>query len=334
MNTQNSISEIIDNPDLVTEAKTKTVATIKAWIFDLIALALIIAMFLLGLGAFGFAKITWQTILDTIISFVPFYLSLQLLNLDYYTKGVFKGKEADVYKAAISGYSELTSSLTGEQHDKMNDFCDEFNNKALIKLQTAILRRASISYELFAEGNADTLPLKQISKEELLTRYNKEVVKIIQKAKNVRVKGISPNVLLSNVLTQDSTDLGKSEKDLMKQRTTVNAIVSFLSVFVLCLISIKDIQQWGWIAAALVLFKMVYIFVASYMKYFTAYQDITVDVVNYLARKTDILKQFCAWYTKYQVVEVTSNIDAVDVIPLGVDQHDDGTFISEMIENC
>lgn len=296
----NSVNEIIDNPEIVTEAKTRVVSTIKMWIFDIIGFALIGAMFLLGLGAFKLIDLTWSALLDTFISFIPYYLSLQLLNMDYYTKGTFKGKESEVYKNSIAAYSEITNALTGEQHDTLNDFCEYYNNKALIKIQTAILRSVSISYELFAEGNEKTKPLRQLSKAELLSMYNKEVVKKIYKAKNVRIKGVSASILLSNVVSQDATNIGKSEKQLMKQRMGMNAVVSFVSVFLLCLIAIKDIQQWGWVAAAVVLFKMIYVFVAAYTKYFTAYQDITVDVVNYFARKTDILKQFNYWYSEHE----------------------------------
>lgn len=299
----NSVSEIIENPEIVSEAKTKAVSAIKMWLFDILGLALVVAMFLLGLGAFGFVELTWQSLLDTLISFIPYYLSLQLLNMDYYTKGTFKGKESEVYQHSITAYSEITSGLTGEQHDTMNDFCEEFNRKALISLQTAILRRVSISYKLFAEGDETTLPLNQLDKKQLRAKYNREVTKVIYKAKRAKIHGVSASILLSNVVSQDATNIGKSEKQLMKQRMGTNAVLSFVSVFLICLIAVKDFQEWGWVAAAVVLFKMVYVFIAAYMKYFTAYQDITVDVVNYLARKTDILKQFIYWYKQHNIVE-------------------------------
>ena len=292
------VNEVVDNPEIVSEAKKKTTNIVKNYIFDIIAVGLIIAMFLLGLGVLEKRDITWKTLLDIVISFVPFYLCMQVLNMNYYTKGVFKGKESEVYKNAMIAYSKIAGSLTGEQQDTIYEFCEYYNADALKRLQTSILKRAAISYELFINGDVDKGidALIGLTKEKLLTIYNKDQVKIIMKAKRAKVKGISANILLSNIQSSDSTDLGKTEKEMRNSRMTTTGILSFVSIFVLSLIGVKDIQEWGWLAAALVLFKMMYVFVKSYMQYFNAYNDITVGLVNHLARKSDILKQFDYWH--------------------------------------
>lgn len=303
------INDVIDNPEIITETKRKTANLVKNYVFDIIAVSLIIAMFLLGLGVLEKRDITLETLLDVVISFVPFYLCMQVLNINYYTKGVFKGKQSEVYKQAIKSYSDFAGNLTGKQQDTIYEFCEYYNNKALEQLRKSILKRAGISYESFINGNGEKkiAPLITLNKAQLLNSYNKEQVHIILKAKHAKIKGISANILLSNIQSSDNTDIGKTEKEMRDSRMTVTAVLSFASVFVLSLIGVKDIQEWGWLAAALVLFKMMYVFVKSYMQYFNAYNDITVGLVNHLARKSDILKQFIYWHDTNYKTESNTN---------------------------
>lgn len=286
------------DPQVVSDTKQKTANIIKNYIFDIIAVVLIAAMFLLGLGALEIVEVTWNTMLDVLISFVPFFVCMQILNVDYYTKGVFKGKSSDVYKQAIKAYSDIAGNLTGEQQDTIYEFCEYYNSKALSQLQTSILKRAAITYDLFINGTKEIKPLAGLTKQELSELYNKDQVKIIMKAKRAKIKGISANILLSNIQSADSTDIGKTEKEMRISRLTINGVLSFISIFALCLIGLKDIQEWGWLSAVLVLFKMVYVFAKSYTQYFNAFTDITVDLVNHLARKSDILKQFVYWHSE------------------------------------
>lgn len=285
-----------DGAEHVTEATLKTKNFIKSNIFDVLAALLIVSMFFLGLGALGLVDLTWRSLLDAIIGFVPFYVSMQLLNINYYTKGVFKGKSTELYTTAIDDYSSVANSLTGQQQDSIYEFCEYYNAKALEQLQTSILKRVSISYDLFVNGNKDVTPLILMTKKELLSHYNKDIVKVIMKAKRAHVKGISANILLSNVQSIDNTDIGKNEKEMRNTRLGIGAVVSFITMILLCLITLKDIQQWGWLIAAFVLFKMMFVLVRAYIEYFNAYTDITVGLVNHLARKSDILKQFIYWH--------------------------------------
>lgn len=294
---------IVDDPSVVSEVKNKVVTTIKNYVFDLVGIVIIIAMFLLGLGALQFNDVTWATLLDVVISFIPFYICMQVLNLNYYTKGVFKGKATEVYRNAMTAYSEIAGRLTGEQQDTIYEFCEYYNDNALRQLQTSILKRAAITYDLFAYGDDNTKALMTMTKQELSQLYNKDQVKLIIRAKNAHIKGISANILLSNIQSIDNTDIGKTEQEMRANRTVFNSVMSFASVLLLCLIELKDLQEWGWLNAALILFKMVYIFARSYIQYFTAYNDIIVNLVNHLARKSDILKQFEYWHSvKYSKI--------------------------------
>lgn len=293
----------MNKPEVVTDVKLKTLNMAKNKMFDIIGISIVLVMFFLGLGALKIIDFTAESLLNFIISFIPFYLATMLLNTNYYTKGSYKGKNSDIYRKSMDAYSDIVDSMTGDEQLKLNDFVDWYNADALKRLQTSILRRASISYERFAlvtktSDGKILQPLQTCSFEEIAALYNEYVAHIVTHAKQARVKKISTNILLSNVESIDPTDIGKGESQLRRTRLGVTGVMSFLSVIALSLIGFKDIMEWGWVAAFVTLFKMVYIFARSYQMYFKAYDDITVSVVNHIARKTDILKQFKSWYTE------------------------------------
>ena len=293
----------IEDPGVVDGTKRKVATMAKNKIFDLIGISIVLVMFFLGLGALKIIDFTAESLLNFIISFIPFYLATMVLNTNYYTKGSYKGKESEVYKNAMSAYSAIIDGLDGDQQLKLNDFVDWYNADALKRLQTSILKRGSISYERFAcvtknsEGKIQR-PLQTCSHDDIVAMYNEYVARIVEQAKHAHIKRISTNILLSNIQSVDPTDIGKGESQLRKTRLGITGVASFVSVVALSLIGFKDIMEWGWVAAFVTLFKMVYIFARSYQMYFHAYDDITVSVVNHIARKTDILKQFESWYNE------------------------------------
>ena len=293
----------VNNPEVITESREKLVTMAKNKIFDLIGISIVLVMFFVGLGALKLIDFTLDSLVNFVISFIPFYLASMLLNTNYYTKGSYKGKESKVYINAMKSYSEIIDGLNGDQQIKLNDFVEWYNNQSLIFLQTSILKRVSISYERFSaitydkDGN-ELLPLQTYSYKELLHMYNLYVAKHVERAKHAHVKKISTNILLSNVQSADPTNIGKGEGQLRRARLGGTGVMSFLSVIALSLIGFKDVMEWGWVAAFVTLFKMVYLFARSYQMYFHAYDDITISVVNHIARKTDILKQFQSWYNE------------------------------------
>ena len=126
----------IEDPGVVDSTKRKVTTMAKNKIFDLIGISIVLVMFFLGLGALKIIDFTAESLLNFIISFIPFYLATMLLNTNYYTKGSYKGKESEVYKNAMAAYSAIIDELDGDQQLKLNDFVDWYNADALKRLQT------------------------------------------------------------------------------------------------------------------------------------------------------------------------------------------------------
>lgn len=298
----------VNEPEVLTEIKIQGTSMVKNKMFDIIAFGIVGIMFFVGLGALKIIDFTLESYLNFIISFIPFYLSSMLLNSNYYTKGTYKGKESEKYLLAMQNYSDTVDELDGDMQCKLDDFVAWYNDNALKRVQTAILKSVAITYERFVNwvkiDDVKKKPLLQYTHEELVAEYGEQTAHVIRKAQHASIKGISVNALMGNFTSVDPTDIGKNAAQLRRERLGITGVMSFISVSAMTLIGFKDILEWGWVAAFVTLFKMIYIFARSYQMYFHAYDDITVSVVNHIARKTDILKQFKSWYNEnYSVSE-------------------------------
>lgn len=280
--------------ELNNNSKTLT-NKIKSHVFDVIALGLVAAIGLLNLGAIEIKDLTKEYI-NIVLEAIPFYIGSVALALNYYKKGVYAGKSSKSFNDIVSCYSAKVNTLVGKQIDKLNDFCSYYNKKALRLKQETILQNVAISFERFDCPTDGSKPLKIMSDEELIKEFGEVIAKAIIEAKNVKVKGINTNVLLGNNHVDDVTDLGKSEQEMLKTRSKEYSIVNFASILVMSMMGVKDILEWGWMGAFLLVFKMLYILCRSYMKYFEGYDDITVKLSNHMSRKIDILKEFDYWY--------------------------------------
>lgn len=274
---------------------------IKTHAFDVIAVGLVVAVGLLNLGAIELRNIG-EELIDILLEALPFYFGSVALAMNFYKKGVYAAKSDKTFIGTIKYYSEIVTKLTGRQIDALSTFCFDYNVKALRIKQEAILREVAISFERFDQPSKDSdghrlKPLKILSEKELRESHGDSIADAVIKAKNVKIKGLSVNNLLGNHNSDDITDIGKNEQEMLHDRSKEYSIVYLVSIIVMSLMGVKDILQWGWMGAFLMAFKMLYILCRSYMKYFEGFDDINVRLVNHISRKTDILKEFDYWYS-------------------------------------
>ena len=295
MNNVNDIAVDIsnNNKELLKAAKDRA--------FDLIGVGLIIAVGLISLGAITLRDITPTEIINMLLEAIPFYLASVTLSVNYYKKGVYSAKESDTFINCVKLYSHKVNKLTGKMLDIIGDFCEEYNRKALRHAQEAVLRCVAVSYERYndvtydKDGN-ELIPLRQLSRKDIVKLYNTRVADCVENANAVTVKGLNPNILLSNNSDGDITNLGLTEQELLKKRVTSYLWSNSLSIVLLTIMSIKNIMDWGWAGLLLTMFKLVFILCRCYMKYFEGHEDITQKVTTHISRKVDILKQFDYWY--------------------------------------
>lgn len=283
-------------PDKVLDIKNKTIGYVKNKVFDFIAVAIVIAMTVLSLGVVELRETSFTEFINILLECIPFYLAAAMLTLDYYTKGTFAGKCTESYNNTCKIYSQQVNKLTGEEMESIHEFCIYYNEKVLHSKRDALLRSVAVSWKMYDEGVNDEQPLKIMPYRRLKKLYGKDVKNVIKKCKKLRVKGVYSNILLGNNISTDDTDLGENENQLLKARTGKYVLSYALSILLMSFIAVKDVIQWGWVGAFLTLFKVLYIACSAYMKYFDGYQDITINIVNHINRKMDVLKEFEYWY--------------------------------------
>lgn len=296
MATVNKIAVKID------AANKRLTEKIRSHVFDVIAVGLVLAVGLLNLGAVELRDIKHE-IWDILLEAVPFYLGSIALALNFYKKGVYAGKATEGFKNIVKFYSDVVNKLSGKQIEALNDFCSDYNAKALRLKQENILRDVAITFERFneytiGEDGKKLKPLKIMRKSELKSIYGKTVCNAVIAAKNVKIRGLNANNILGNTNCDDITDIGKTEQEMLKDRSKEYSILYAVSIVVMSMMGVKDILEWGWMGAFLMTFKMIYILCRSYMKYFEGYDDMTVRLTNHVSRKTDILKQYESWYDR------------------------------------
>lgn len=296
--------------EMVTSAKSKATEFVKSKMFDVIAAAIVVAMLALSLGVFELRKINWRELANIMLETLPFYLATVMLNDNYYMKGTYGGKATKAFKSVVLAYSTIVNSLTGGQIKMLPVFCENYNNNTLFKMQENVLRTEALTMDDFnkdyVENDVHHGPLKALSKHELTVLLGSERAAAVIAAKKIKIKGISSNILLGSSSNSDITNLGPGEKEMHNKRKRGYAIGSFISIFALTLIAVKDVMSWGWVGVTFIVFKLLYIVARSYMKYFEGFQDITISLANHISRKTDIIKEFQSDYPAEVVKKETT----------------------------
>lgn len=298
----------VNNGEKFLNTKNKTTLFLKSRIFDFVAVGIVISLFMLTLGVLELREITLSEMLNIVIESLPFYLAVNFLSMNYYSKGSFEGKLTENFITVSKTFSSRANGLTGKQISVITDFCEDYNFKVLKNRQSSVLRRSVLTYSDFAEDYVSKSyvdgelkithhgPLCNKSRRELTKLLGVTAARTVMKAQRMTVKGLRVNLLLGNNDVDDATDIGCTESQLIKNRARSYAITSLFFIIILTVIAVKNVVEWGWAGLIYSVFKVLMIVCRSYTRFFEGYEDITVHLSNHLSRKTDILKEFDYWY--------------------------------------
>ena len=309
----NELEESLQN------ASARAKAELKNYIYDLISLVIVVAIVMASLDALGFLDFEngfWNEFSNFLVTWLPYFMAAVLLNNTLYQKGVFVGKNTIKYISVAKSYSVVINKLNGKQIEGLDEFCDKYNDDTLESIQTQILKREGISYERFSEDSEIIKDDTKVIRKSLLTCTDAELaeqglterqINAVNKARDVEIKGISSNILLSSIDVKDRTNLGPTEKQMARRETIVSTLKFMVSTLCMSFIVIKDIRAWGWSSLIIVLFKVAYVFAKCYMSYFKGYNNVTVDLVSHISRKTDILKMYLKYEPELEPEEIEEN---------------------------
>lgn len=283
--------------DVVNNAKNEMRNTLSRWVyFFAIAFVIVIAI-LLELGGFErVEEINWW---DLIIASLPMFLMTVILDGLLYNNGKEKGKTTQRYIRANMDFSTHAGNLSGEDLERLPEFCSEYNDKAVKNIQKAYLTRACVSFDMFAErwekDGVSYDPLKIMPRKMLKALFNKDQIRWILKARRVSVVGLNATTLTSGQTKNDPTYVGKTEKEYTLEHST-KKVLSYAATFILfSMVVAKDLSEWGWAGVGFLLFRIFFTLGTSLFAHLSGYTDITSGMVTYYNRKVDILKQFENW---------------------------------------
>lgn len=282
--------------DKVLDTRDNVLDNLKRHMFDVIGAGMMFIIVLYSLGLFELRDLSWRELGDIFIDWAPFLTCAIVLHNNYYQKGTWSGRSNDTYQRALTTYSNQAGKLTGDKLTSLPEFCKQYNERTLNRLREECLKPADIRLQDFYDcGHLYK------SNKELKKLFGKERAKYVIKTKKVKIKGLNSNMLLGNTHSNDDTDIGLDEQSLATWANIKFIIWQSLSLLVMSLIGIKDIVKWGWAGLVLTLFKTIFVFSCAYSAHFKAYTNIVIHGVNYLTRKTDLLKQHEQWYLTYDV---------------------------------
>ena len=273
----------------VAQLANKSVDLFKKSIYDIISASIVLAIVIISLDIFGIKDINKHTLSDLFIEWIPFFLASILLDNNLYEKGKYIGKSSTSYMTSMLEYSTGASTLTGKKLKYFPDFFKDKNTTVKRNKQEQLLRNVGIDMTEFDS-------ILRLSNTELKEKYNKDILKVIRKAKNVKVVGYKVNLILGNYNTSDETNLGPTEEEMSKYYKLKRVISNIISTSIMTILGIKDLTSWGWMGLLIVLFKACYTFGKAYGAYFRGYQDVTIRLVNQINRKTDIFKEYDYWF--------------------------------------
>lgn len=276
------------------ELKNKGQDVLKKWIFDLVALVIIGASFLLEFGELSPNEFNlWSWIGDTLV----FFFCAMSLSSVYYSKGIYKAEGLDKYIQAVEEYSKA-ATISGSARSLLPLFCKEYTETALKDMQDALLSRACISLDEFylprKKGDEELPAILTMENKDITAEFGKSRSKWIIKAKRIRVKGLTVDDLMSDQITHDPTRL-PTRKGLKTRFSIQNATMYlFIGVFI-AWFGIKLAQDFSIAAFAWFFFRVAMMAGRALTAYLTGYEDISTRWKDTLIKKTDILRQFDAW---------------------------------------
>ena len=187
-------------------------------------------------GSFIMISATGKTVYEIIAGGIISLIVGILINGVFRSLGLRRGEEDEKTVSTSNLYVETIDSVVCHI-DKLQDFCDMENTRALSNIRKKILARVGISYsDCFDEaGVVKSFDYELYSDEEIeksskrkrrkYLKINKLRKQAYEKAVNVKIKLLSPAILTSDsVKENDPFNFGKSKKEYSSQQNAADVI--------------------------------------------------------------------------------------------------------------
>lgn len=261
----------------------KTAEFLKKYIFDII-----IALSCISYVFWGIITIeeSGKSLLDILASSIVSLGMGTSISMLLGQKGMIAGFQNTNYLKTISLYGNVVDKITNKI-DKLDDWCIIKVDEIIKRKQIKLLSYARIKYETFISDEFD------------LSKYDKKQLKLINKALNIKVYGISASNLLSDNEIDDETErkeitITKFKTRSFAQGLLLKIIFSFtFSYFIVDSISSLNLANIIWSIAQICVWLLFGI-----LQYYSYFSFITNRYRNVIIRKINYLEEFNLYNNK------------------------------------
>lgn len=224
-----------------------------------------------------------QIIADGAISFLIGFVIKILLN----NQGLGNGEKSDNFQNARNFYLKILDEVAPIQH-YLPRYCELENEKTLKRVQTAILRKENLKYDLFINNEYD------------LNKLDKKQVKAIYKARSVVINAITDAVLLSDCQLNLDTgkDLSVSKKNYLKSSNAKTLIIMLLVALLFGYYGIDPTKGFNWSGAIWSAIQVALYLALGAMQYFQGFSFMADTYKTALVRKSNHLERFKNMYNE------------------------------------
>ena len=264
----------------VSEAQKKIANFFKKNIYELAIVAVCLVRVIAGLAEIIPTGRSVLAILgDSALTIVFGVLLAKLLE----GKGLLSGEETEIYKTAIDDYREAAKKA-GKYITEIDAWCAVRAKKEYKDAVTTLLYPLGLSYEQYINGEYDA------------SKFSKKQLEQLKQVQAVDVHVYTTGELMSGALNyvanKDYSKVTKSE--YIKRSTKIDFLSRAIVAFLFGYFTLPPILAWNWAGLLWTLLETVLLFGLSVMKYFSAYNFITEEMVEKVVNKTTILNTMIA----------------------------------------
>jgi hypothetical protein len=224
---------------------------------------------------------TGKTIVEIVVDGVIAWVFAYSISRMMVAKGLMTGQKTETYKATMSEYGKVIDLVT-PHIDKLPDWCVEKNEKAKKRLQTNLLISAAIKYDTFISDDFDP------------SKYTDEKRKIIDKARKLKIKELSPQLLTSErkQKADEPFNFGMSADEYMSMKAATGVVFKVLISLVLGYYGVKLITDFSIETLIWYLVQVGIFMLFGSVGYLFSYLFATGALRNRFIAKTNVLYEF------------------------------------------
>ncbi len=263
-------------------ANEKMADGFKKRVFDIVALLLIVALFLVENGELIIKK---QSILTFVGNILVMFMLTLLFDNNYRIKGKLHGMSTEKYVRASKNLKELSENLSDQNINELSYNLTKFLDNQFVQEQKQVLYAVGISFEDYEKS------YKKMTKGEVSKILNKTQSRGVQKAKDIKKQNITVDVLLSEFSFSNGLIIHKSQKRLDLEHNLKSVIIYLLTALLFGYFAIGLIENFSILNLGWFLIKCSFLFFRGIKSYFESFIEISTIAVERMESKSLIVKR-------------------------------------------